>query len=82
MRAADEIIDEGHFIGKALGEGMNLTLLLTLALTLTLTLTLTLALALALALALTLTRRCLMEEIGLGEIRRLRPGRRRRRRRG
>ena len=23
MRAADEIIDEGHFIGKALGEGMN-----------------------------------------------------------
>ena len=22
-RAADEIIDEGHFIGKALGEGMN-----------------------------------------------------------
>ncbi len=23
LRAADEIIDEGHFIGKALGEGMN-----------------------------------------------------------
>ena len=23
IRAADEIIDEGHFIGKALGEGMN-----------------------------------------------------------
>mmetsp|Transcript_7199 Transcript_7199/g.15564 ORF Transcript_7199/g.15564 Transcript_7199/m.15564 type:complete len:814 (-) Transcript_7199:151-2592(-) len=23
VRAADEIIDEGHFIGKALGEGMN-----------------------------------------------------------
>jgi len=23
MRAADEIIDEGHFIGKALGEGLN-----------------------------------------------------------
>ena len=23
MRASDEIIDEGHFIGKALGEGMN-----------------------------------------------------------
>merc|ERR1711924_247314 len=23
LRAADEIIDEGHFIGKAIGEGMN-----------------------------------------------------------
>ena len=23
LRAADEIIDEGHFIGKALGEGLN-----------------------------------------------------------
>jgi 2-oxoisovalerate dehydrogenase E1 component len=23
LRAADEIIDEGHFVGKALGEGMN-----------------------------------------------------------
>jgi hypothetical protein len=23
IRAADEIIDEGHFIGRALGEGMN-----------------------------------------------------------
>jgi len=23
IRAADEIIDEGHFIGKALGEAMN-----------------------------------------------------------
>ena len=23
LRGADEIIDEGHFIGKALGEGMN-----------------------------------------------------------
>merc|ERR1719333_1888610 len=23
IRAADEIIDEGHFIGKALGEGLN-----------------------------------------------------------
>jgi len=23
LRGADEIIDEGHFLGKALGEGMN-----------------------------------------------------------